>query len=302
MQTYLGTWQIAPSDGFWTGQDLSDSEAVLSAAVKAGIKGFDTAGSYGKGQAEQTLSKILRRFPDIPFFVDTKIMPSSKDPAQIIRSSISRIAPLKIDTLYLHWPASGFDNFSFLRKIDALKKTGEIVKLGVCNVPLSMLEEFVSSGLRIDRYQRPVSLLWTRELKETMDFCRANGIETAAYSPTGMGLLSGKYRKPEDLHDARKDIFCFRDPCRKAFLKLLDLVQQVAENNGTECTDVALSWTKAQNPDIVILGARNPVQLKHNLESSLVLTPSELSALDEAATDLDAAGRSVCENIFSYNW
>ena len=60
MQTYLGTWQIAPSDGFWTGQDISESEAVVSAAVRAGICGFDTARSYGKGKAEQTLSKILR--------------------------------------------------------------------------------------------------------------------------------------------------------------------------------------------------------------------------------------------------
>ncbi|MBQ7509157.1 MAG: aldo/keto reductase, partial [Spirochaetales bacterium] len=82
MQTYLGTWQIAPSDGFWTGQDISESEAVVSAAVRAGIRGFDTARSYGKGKAEQTLSKILRRFPDIPFRVDTKIMPSAKDPGR----------------------------------------------------------------------------------------------------------------------------------------------------------------------------------------------------------------------------
>ncbi|MBR6348613.1 MAG: aldo/keto reductase, partial [Spirochaetales bacterium] len=114
MQTYLGTWQIAPSDGFWAGQDISDSEAVISAAVRAGIRGFDTARSYGKGKAEQTLSKILRRFPNLPFRVDTKIMPSAKDPGQVILPSLDALSPLKIDTLYLHWPKSGFDNLAYL--------------------------------------------------------------------------------------------------------------------------------------------------------------------------------------------
>lgn len=302
MQTYLGTWQIAPSDGFWTGQDISESEAVVSAAVRAGIRGFDTARSYGKGKAEQTLSKILRRFPDIPFRVDTKIMPSSKDPGRAILSSLNALSPLKIDTLYLHWPRSGFDNLAYLEKAASLKDSGTIGKLGVCNLPLSMLGQFVRSGLRIDRFQRPVSLLWTRELGETQAFCREQNIELAAYSPSGMGLLSGKYRKPEDLDDARKDLFCFREPCRRAFWDLLDLIGEIAANNGTECTDVALSWAKAQNSDIIILGARNTAQLKHNLQHSLILSPSELSDLDSAAFELEKASRDVCENIFSYTW
>ena len=302
MQTYLGTWQIAPSDGFWTGQDISESEAVVSAAVRAGIRGFDTARSYGKGKAEQTLSKILRRFPDIPFCVDTKIMPSAKDPGQAILPSLNALSPLKIDTLYLHWPRSGFDNLAYLGKAASLKEEGTIGKLGVCNLPLSMLEEFVRSGLRIDRFQRPVSLLWTREFDETLSFCRAHGIELAAYSPAGMGLLSGKYRRPEDLDDARKGLFCFKEPCRKAFMDLLDLVGEIAKKNGAECTDIALSWVKSKNPDIIILGARNTTQLKHNLAHCLVLSDSELSDLDASASELEKASRFVCENIFSYDW
>ena len=302
MQTYLGTWQIAPSDGFWTGQDISESEAVVSAAVRAGIRGFDTARSYGKGKAEQTLSKILRRFPNLPFRVDTKIMPSAKDPAQVVLPSLKALSPLTIDTLYLHWPKSGFDNLGYLEKASELKDKGLIKKLGVCNAPLSMLEEFTGSGLQIDRYQRPVSLLWTRELNETKAFCRGHNIELAAYSPAGMGLLSGKYRSPDDLEDERKNLFCFREPCRRAFLDLLDLIGEIAANNGTEYTDVALSWSKAQNPDIIILGARNTAQLKHNLEHSLILPPSELSDLDSAAFELEKASRDVCDNIFSYRW
>ena len=304
METYLGTWQIAPSDGFWTDQNLSDSEKVLSSAVKGGIAGFDTAQSYGKGRAEQTLSKILRRFPDKAesFRIDTKTMPSTRPAGEVLQVSLDRLKPFSIDCLYLHWPRSGFDNLNYLRELDNLKQQGLFRKLGVCNLPLSMLESLVKSGLKIDRIQRPVSLLWTRELKETKDYCRENGIELAAYSPTGMGLLSGKYRNASDLKDARKGLFCFDERCIKAYHEILDLIEATAKNNGLSCIDIARKWTESTNPDIIILGARNVVQLNENLKNGFDLSPSELAELNSVASVLDRASKDVCENIFSYNW
>lgn len=302
MKTYLGTWQTAPSDGFWTDQSLRDSENVISRAVRLGIRCFDTAQSYGKGRSEQTLAKILRRFPDLSFTVDTKIMPSSKSPEELLRISLERLKPLTVDCLYLHWPRSGFDNMDFLRKMDTLKEKNLIGKLGVCNLPLKDLRQFVRSGLKIDRIQRPASLLWTRELDETLAFCRENNVELAAYSPTGMGLLSGKYRNKEDLHDARSSLFCFNEKCLKAYHDLLYLVTQTARNNGLSNTDVARIWTENINPDIIIIGARNTEQLEQNLRQNLKLSSAEFSDLSAAAKQLDRASMDICENIFSYNW
>ena len=300
MQFYLGTWQVAPSDGFWTGQDIGTSEKVISLAARLGIRGFDTAQSYGRGQAEQTLSKILRHF-DQSFLIDTKIMPSTRDVSELVRASVSRLGPLAIDCLYLHWPRTGYDTRTFIKQADALKKSGVIRKTGLCNLPLSDLRALVSEGFHVDRIQRPASLLWTRELDETLSFCRDSGIGIAVYSPTGMGLLSGKYRSPEDLSDARKNLFCFDSECRPAFLKLLDLVSDVAKNNGMSCTKVALSWVISKNPDIVLIGARNSAQLEENLCKPSVLSSSELSDLTEAASELDRCASKV-NNIFSYDW
>lgn len=302
MRTYLGTWQTAPSDGFWTDQSLRDSENVISRAVRLGVRCFDTAQSYGKGRSEQTLAKILRHFPDLSFTVDTKIMPSSKSPEELLEISLERLKPLTVDCLYLHWPRSGFDNLDFLRKMDYLKEKKLIGKLGVCNIPLKDLRQFVRSGLKIDRIQRPVSLLWTRELDETLAFCRENNMELAAYSPTGMGLLSGKYRNAQDLRDGRSKLFCFNEKCLKAYHNLLDLVARIAENNGLTNTDVSRIWTENTNTDIIILGARNTDQLEQNLRKNLKLSSSELSDLSVAAKELDRSSMDVCENIFSYNW
>ena len=304
MKTYLGTWQTSPSDGFWTDQSIADSEAVLSAAVRSGICCYDTAQSYGKGRSEQTLAKILRRFPDkaSSFVIDTKIMPSARPAEEVLKVSLNRLKPFSFDCLYLHWPRSGFDNLDYLRQMEALRERGFFRKLGVCNAPLQMLKGFVASGLKIDRIQRPVSLLWTSELEETKSFCAENGIEIASYSPTGMGLLSGKYRNSSDLKDARKVLFCFDEKCIRAYHELLDLIAQIANNNGLSCTDVARKWTESTNPDIIILGARNVQQLEQNLKNDFSLSLSELADLTAAAAVLDRTRIGVCENIFSYNW
>ena len=306
MRTYLGTWQVTQTDGFWTGQDTGSGEAVISTAVKAGITGFDTAQSYGKGRAEQLLGKILRRFPSRTFNVDTKIMPSSKPVRDIVQSSLRNLGGIRIDCLYLHWPSSAFDNLDLLEQIARLKEEGLVGLVGVCNLPLDMLKRYVerlaASGFVLDRIQRPVSLLWTRELEETLEFCRDAGIGLAAYSPTGMGLLSGKYRTPEDVPDARADLFCFKPECIVYYHHLLDAIGDIAVRHDVSHSAVALAWTRQAGPDIVITGARNVSQLREDLRCDVVLSQYELDELGGAARELENAGRKVCDNIFSYRW
>lgn len=337
MEFYLGTWQVAPSDGFWAGQDISQSEKVISCAIKLGVRGFDTAQSYGKGQAEQTLAKVLRRVTGLTGLtkptsstslssstnltsptsltsstsltsltktlqIDTKIMPSTKSVSEILRISQNRLSPFPIDCLYLHWPRSGFDNTAFIREMAALKEEGQINKVGVCNMPFEELRKIVKDGIVPDRIQIPISLLWTRDLAETLAFCKEKKIQIAAYSPTGMGLLSGKYRNSSDLKDARSNLFCFSEQCRRQYLELLDVIEEVARRHNGSCTKVALSWTCAKKPDIILLGARTEVQLKENLSDPIELGPSEMSELDNAARRLDEASAGVCDNIFSYRW
>ena len=302
MRTYLGTWQVTQTDGFWTGQDTGSAEAVIASAMKTGIRGFDTAQSYGKGRAEQVLGKILRRFPDHGFSVDTKIMPTTKNLDDVLKSSIHNLSGIDIDTLYLHWPSSNFDTFALMQEISALKDKGLCRKTGVCNLPLEMLEALADAGIVLDRIQRPVSLLWTRELQETLAFCRDAGIEVAAYSPTGMGLLSGKYRTPADLPDARAELFCFRPECIVYYHHLLDVIGSIAQRHGATSSAVALAWTRQAGCDIVITGARNVAQLRENLSCDVVLTHDEVHELGGAARELETAGRKVCDNIFSYRW
>lgn len=303
MDICLGTWQIAPSDGFWQDQDIKRSEEVLTKAVRLGIRHFDSAQSYGKGRSEQTLCKILSRFKDQDFVIDTKIMPSSKNISDILKVSQDRLKGLGIERLYLHWPRTGFDNTALLSAMAELKDNGLVRKIGVCNMGLEELKRILDAGIVIDTFQRPLSLLWTRDWEESLEFCHCHGIEVATYSPLGMGLLSGRYRNSYNLPDARSTLFCFDKRCHNEYLKVLDTLSLVASKNNMTMTDASLCYVASKKPDILLLGARSTSQLESNLEAlKKSLDEDSLLALDEVSLELDNASRSVCSNIFSYDY
>ncbi len=303
----LGTWQCAPSDGFWCNQNPLESERLLGQAVRMGIRSFDTAQSYGKGRTEQLLGKVLARFPNEDFKVDSKIMPTTKDPLDLVKLSLSRLRRKSLNRLYLHWPRTGFDAVPFIERMAQCKDIGLVEKIGICNAPLeylgSLWRELDGRNVALDCLQVPVSLLWTRDLDDTFAFCHDHGIEVAAYSPMGMGLLSGKYEKPEDLGDARANLFCFKEPCFAAYGRLLETLKEVASAHNVSCATIALAWTASCGVDTVILGARNKTQLESDISAlDMRLDTEEFLELKRAGEELAMCSLKVCDNIFSYNW
>lgn len=297
METVLGTWQAAPSDGFWTKQDTLSSERTIACAVRHGITTFDCAQSYGNGRAEQILSKVLSRYPNRSFFIDTKIMPSSRPVRELVEKSLVRLKRSSLNRLYLHWPSSLFDWEDMLTQMNSLKSEGLIARVGVCNLSLAQLKD-LCSGIHIDTFQRPFSLLWSREYEETRTFCSEHGIELAVYSPLGAGLLSGKYRTPADFEDStdrRRDFFCFDPSCIDFFHALLDTPGFSGDN--------ALRWTASRKPDLLLLGCRTQDQVEENLRALETPIDPDLSArLTRAADTLAEKAALICDNMFSYNW
>ena len=282
---------MCPSDGFWTDQNTADSEKTLRYSLRCGITVFDCAQSYGKGRTEQMLGKVVSKH-EVLF--DTKIMPTTKSIEDVVKLSLERLKCSFLNRVYIHWPSSRLDWKANLKDLVRLKEKGLIRKVGVCNLTLEQLRSLCSE-IPVDCFQRPVSLLWSREYDEVRAFCTGRGIELAAYSPMGMGLLSGKYHSSSDLplSDPRSSLFCFQPPCGDIFKNLLSV-----------CTaDDALLWVKAKNPDILILGARNPDQLEQNLKIlEKDIDPERFGMLSSLAQSLSSASVAVCDNIFSYRW
>ncbi len=90
----LGLWQIP---------DGSETERVVSAALEAGYRHFDTAQGYGNeagvGRAIAA-SGIARE----QVFVTTKFHPDSDDPTAEAERSLERLDLERLDLYLVHWP------------------------------------------------------------------------------------------------------------------------------------------------------------------------------------------------------
>jgi len=295
MQVALGTWQSTPSHGFWADQDTAVSEKTILRALELGITCFDCAQGYGNGRAEQLLGKILGRTGAArDVLVDTKIMPTTGSVRNAVLTSLARLKVNRINRLYLHWPSSRIDWKQNLRQMSVLKEEGLVRKIGVCNLSPGQLEE-VTHNLCIDSFQRPLSLIWSREYEQTKAFCSEKGIELVVCSPLGMGILNSRYRSPADFpaSDPRCNLFCFAPSCKESLGAIL-----------SACTmEDALLWVKTKEPDVLLLGARNPLQLEQDLSFLGKAQDAEKTrALDILAENLSNASLPVCDNMFSYRW
>ena len=288
MQTICGTWQLSPSDGFWNEANALESEKIITKAVHLGLKRFDCAQGYGNGLSEQILGKVLSRYSSTSFLVDTKIMPSSKDVASLLETSLRRLKTDHVNTLYIHWPSSKLPWQKMLCDMEKLKEQGKISKIGICNLTLPELKNLCRE-VKPDVFQRPLSLIWSREWKETLSFCKEKNIECVTYSPLGMGTLV-----KNGISDRRKDLFCYKEPCSDAFNAI---------KNQLSGPEEALLWVKAQEPDCLILGSSCADQLEANVKSlEKELSRERNRILTDLADALSCKSEAICDNIFSYRY
>jgi aryl-alcohol dehydrogenase-like predicted oxidoreductase len=126
--------------------------------------------------------------------------------------------------------------------------------------------------------------LWTRDLEATiLPACGELGIGVVAYSPLGRGFLTGAFRKPEDFDagDYRRSNPRFLSENFASNLRLVDVVAEIAHQQGYTPAQVALAWLLNCGPHIVpIPGTRSVERLKENaLAVTARLTEAQLERL-----------------------
>lgn len=305
----LGCWQFAGTFGFWSDQPREDSIRTIHAALRGGVRHFDTAQGYGNGRSEQMVGQQLRRFrkefPRDSLTIATKVMPMSPDKLRTsVEMSLRRLCTPYIDILYLHWPDSKTDTGPLLETMSRLKAEGTVRQIGVSNFPPLLLEK-TCRNIQIDWVQCAGSLLWIKNLAWTADFCKRHGINTAIYSPLGMGLLTGRYRTAADLPegDARRKLFCFQPEYEESWNHLLDRLQTYSERLSCAPGQLALAWALSQEVSAVISGARDKTQLTENLVARQLSVPKDvLMELSSAAWRLNQDIPQEQDNIFGHAW
>jgi aryl-alcohol dehydrogenase-like predicted oxidoreductase len=115
--------------------------------------------------------------------------------------------------------------------------------------------------------------------------CQEIGIRLIAYSPLGMGLLTGKYT-PDNLPPGIRRRNYYGQRVAKV-QPLIKLMREIGEAHGGKIpAQVALNWTICKGA-LPIPGAKNAQQVAQNAGArGWQLTDEEIARLDEASDQL----------------
>ncbi len=126
--------------------------------------------------------------------------------------------------------------------------------------------------------------LWTRDPEgEVLDTLRELGIGLVPYSPLGRGFLTGAITKPSDLDedDFRRQNPRFAEQAFAENMRIVDAVQEIADEVGAKPGQVALAWLLAQGDDVVpIPGTKRVSRLEENVGAAdVTLSADQLDRL-----------------------
>jgi aryl-alcohol dehydrogenase-like predicted oxidoreductase len=206
----LGTWQLG---GDWGNVDDDAAEAVLDAALDAGVTLLDTADVYGDGRSEERIRKALALRRDRPF-VATKagrradpFEAAQYTPANLrawIDRSRRNLGVDTLDLVQLHCPPPAvYSDQRVYDTLDALVEEQVIAAYGVS-------VETVAEGLTalqhpgVQSIQVILNVFRRKPLEELLPAAARAGVGILARVPLASGLLTGKYDEsttfPENDH------------------------------------------------------------------------------------------------------
>lgn len=290
----LGTWQLAQSGGWGDNCSASEADAIVKAALDAGITAFDTAEGYGDGEAESRLGKALGSKKDEVIII-SKIWPDAElteqSYLQRLDGTLKALGRDYVDVYLVHFPVDHFNSKEKSQKLadilGRLKASGKTLHVGLSNfhkIDLELLEPHLSL---FATNQVPYNMLEREYEGATRTICENNDIPYMAYSPNCKGLLAHRIA-PEDLNfstRARDELF--QEPLYSKAVKVYEVVEGISRELGVCPANVAMAWVLAQkNILTAILGTRKHKQVKDSaLAGDLELSKEHLALLNKASDE-----------------
>lgn len=294
----FGAWQIG-DPAYWGAESHTDETATVHAAIDAGINLFDTAEMYGAGQSEEALGRALGSRRE-RVLIASKVSPQNCAPEllrQSCETSLRRLGTDRIDLYQVHWPSRDVPFAETYEALARLQQEGKIREIGVSNFGAADLSDWLAAGACVSD-QLGYNLLFRAVEHDILPACERNHVGVLTYMPLLQGILTHRWKTIDEIPPLRRRTRHFSSErsgtrhgeagCEKLLLQTLDELDAMANSLGHPLADIALAWLMAQ-PAVtsVIIGARNPAQLKRNTNAAdLQLDTATLSRLDEITTPL----------------
>ncbi len=270
--------------------DEDEATRMVHRALDLGVNHFDTAEIYGEGRSEELLGKALKGRREHAY-ICTKANPAHlgrESLPRALEASLRRLGTDYVDLYYAHWVSREIPFEETMEAFARLKQEGKVRAIGVSNFGPRDL----TAVLQCDRpaaNQLPYNLLWRAVEHEIASICEREPIGIVCYNPQAKGLLTGKYRRVEDISEDLRTLTClFEEDMLRLIFAALDKLRALSAELGATPGQIAMAWLLAQ-PAVAcaIPGARTLQQLEENAAAGdLVLSVDHLRRLDDLSRPL----------------
>lgn len=280
----------------WGKVDARDVEAAIELAIERGIRIFDTADCYGRGESELRLARALAAYRN-RVLVATKFGVRFTDAGEVyydsspqwaeraLEQSLRRLGSEWIDLFQVHYWDGVTPVDALLERLERLREAWKIRWYGVTNfVPAAAELQYpglVSVSLEYSIAQRSAEGT-ARQMADA-------GLTFLSYGSLGQGMLSGKYRSSacfgDDDRRSRAKYRNFHGATLTRNLRIVDALRARGDVHGATPAQMAIAWILHKIPNsIPLVGIKRPEQLMDVLGAlDLSLADETLAALDEAS-------------------
>ncbi len=309
-----GTWAWGNRLLWGYNESMDDQlQAVFNLCVSNAVTLFDTGDSYGtgrlNGRSELLLGRFDREYQGLNkenICIATKLAAypwrlTRQSMVQACKSSAKRLGR-NVDLVQMHWSTANYAPWqerSLLDGLADLYEQGLVKGVGLSNYGPKRLKwvqkKFAERGVPISTLQVQYSLLSTYPVTQLglKDVCDELGIRLIAYSPLGLGLLTGKYSEKGPFPKGIRGLL-FRQ-LLPGMRSLLTSLREIAQTRNKTMSQVAINWCISKGT-IPIPGAKTLEQARENIGAlGWQLDSNEVVELDKAAASAD---KKMVQNIF----
>ncbi|MFC3627072.1 aldo/keto reductase [Vogesella amnigena] len=275
------------SHAYGTPPAPEQAEALLLAALDAGITLFDTAALYGFGANEELVGRVLAPHRS-RFTLASKCgmtgVPSENGPKRVIdgrpatlkstcEQALRRLRTEVIDLYYLHRWDKQVPIEDSVGALAELVREGKIHSIGLSEVSADTLRR-AHAVHPIAALQTEYSL-WTRNAEiAVLQACRELGVAFVAFSPLGRGFLADGLPDLATLaaldgKDIRRAMPRFSSDNHTANLALLSEFRAIAAEAGCSPAQLALAWLLTRGEHVIpIPGTTSIAHLLENVAAA----------------------------------
>lgn len=300
----IGLGCMGMSFGFGEVHDTKPMTELIHKAIDLGVTLFDTAEVYGPYFNEELVGQALKPFRNkvviatkFGFDIQNGGMAGlNSRPEQIrkaVEGSLKRLQVETIDLLYQHRVDPQVPAEEVAGTVKDLIQEGKVKHFGLSEAGIDVIRR--SHAVQpVTALQSEYSLFWREPEEQILPVLEELGIGFVPFSPLGRGFLTGKIDMNTTFKqgDIRNSSPRYSEENRMKNLKLVEMVEKMAQEKKCEPSQVALAWILAQKPWIVpIPGTTKINRLEENVGAvNVTLSSDDLQEMEDAMSKIEIAG------------